>query len=74
MLLIYRNCPYEQKLKVCPFIKEKIHLLFTVKSCWSDGKEYPVGTTNIPKGDGCNTCTCQYDGSLSCTKVACGKY
>ena len=31
---------------------------------------YVQGDT-FPAGDGCNTCTCGFDGTVGCTKIAC---
>ncbi|MBV1856813.1 MAG: hypothetical protein KUG77_00275 [Nannocystaceae bacterium] len=28
---------------------------------------------DVPAADGCNTCTCQDDGALACTEIACGE-
>ncbi|GEM_PF-537613 len=45
----------------------------TITTCKDvDGKEYKVGET-FPAADGCNTCTCGKDGSISCTEKACSK-
>jgi len=40
------------------------------RSCVVGGVTYPDGSSNIPAGDGCNTCGCS-DGVLGCTKKAC---
>ena len=41
-------------------------------TCKYNGKEYKQGDT-YPAKDGCNTCTCQKDGSSSCTLKICDK-
>jgi hypothetical protein len=38
--------------------------------CEVGGTTYENGASNIPAGDGCNTCSCQ-DGLLACTLIAC---
>ena len=48
-------------------------LISTVTTYWINGKEYAAGTTDIPKGDGCNTCVCENDGSYWCTKKICNQ-
>jgi hypothetical protein len=40
-------------------------------SCKYDGKGYRAGDT-FPASDGCNTCTCDKDGGVTCTSKACG--
>lgn len=35
-----------------------------------EGQVYPHGATDIPAGDGCNTCSCN-DGELGCTEIDC---
>lgn len=37
----------------------------------ADGKAYSAGDSAIAAGDGCNTCTCNADGTLACTEMAC---
>ena len=39
--------------------------------CWVNGISYAPGATGIPKGDGCNTCTCEASGNPWCTDVVC---
>ena len=41
-----------------------------VMTCSSGGKTYPAGAT-FPATDGCNACTCNEDGFVSCTVKAC---
>lgn len=41
-------------------------------TCFDGGTGYAEGETR-PAEDGCNTCTCQADGSFSCTELACGE-
>jgi len=48
--------------------------LLEIKGCEIYGKVYPYGTRDIPQGDGCNTCACEYDGSYWCTEDECSKY
>lgn len=38
--------------------------------CRYDGKRHDVGDS-FPSTDGCNTCSCQDDGSVACTERAC---
>ncbi len=38
--------------------------------CVTDSGTYDVGET-FPAGDGCNTCSCDEGGSVSCTEMAC---
>ncbi|MCG5051737.1 MAG: hypothetical protein KA712_02145 [Myxococcales bacterium] len=38
--------------------------------CTSGGKVHAVGES-FPSPDGCNTCSCQADGSVACTEKAC---
>ncbi|MAG18001.1 MAG: hypothetical protein CL944_00835 [Candidatus Diapherotrites archaeon] len=33
-----------------------------------------IGDSPWPAGDGCNTCSCGSDGSITCTKIACGGF
>ena len=40
-------------------------------SCTVDGRSY-ADNALFPSSDGCNTCTCQADGSTACTQRACG--
>lgn len=40
--------------------------------CFDGGTGYAEGETFAAE-DGCNTCTCQGDGSISCTELACGE-
>ncbi len=42
-----------------------------VNGCFHDGEVHPHGST-FPAGDGCNTCSCGANGSVSCTLAACG--
>lgn len=39
-------------------------------ACFYRGQVRPVGD-DFPAGDGCNTCTCNSDLSVSCTEIAC---
>ena len=39
-------------------------------ACAYDGVRYEVGDS-FPATDGCNTCSCQSDGSIACTEIAC---
>jgi len=43
----------------------------TGNTCWINGKQYAVGTNDIEKGDGCNTCTCEHGGCYWCTEKIC---
>jgi hypothetical protein len=38
--------------------------------CKYDGKGYALGES-FPATDGCNTCSCEKTGSISCTEIAC---
>ena len=40
-------------------------------ACTYQGTRHPVGTS-FPAGDGCNTCSCDDRGGVSCTLMACG--
>lgn len=40
------------------------------QGCNFAGKLYQTGES-FPAGDGCNTCTCQADGSIGCTLIGC---
>jgi hypothetical protein len=39
-------------------------------ACGYEGQRYEAGQS-FPAADGCNTCTCELDGSISCTEIAC---
>jgi hypothetical protein len=39
-------------------------------ACFYRGQVFAPGT-EFPAADGCNTCTCEPDLSISCTEVAC---
>lgn len=39
-------------------------------SCDYKGKGYTSGNV-VPVGDGCNTCSCQPDGTMKCTNFPC---
>ncbi|HVJ91264.1 MAG TPA: hypothetical protein VM580_15780 [Labilithrix sp.] len=39
-------------------------------TCSYSGKSYAVGAT-FPASDGCNTCTCNSTGSVTCTRLSC---
>jgi pacifastin inhibitor LCMII len=39
--------------------------------CVYDGMTYEIGDS-FPADDGCNTCSCDADGSVACTEMACG--
>src|SRR5687767_844223 len=41
-----------------------------VDLCKIDGKGYALNES-FPASDGCNTCTCQLDGTAACTDKAC---
>jgi hypothetical protein len=41
-------------------------------SCEHGGRRYATGDS-FPAADGCNTCTCFEDGSVVCTRLACGQ-
>jgi hypothetical protein len=55
------NCACEAGVVGCT-------LLDCVTGCESDGKSYRPGQTFERE---CNTCTCQADGEISCTEIAC---
>ncbi|MEZ4300067.1 MAG: hypothetical protein R3B70_34285 [Polyangiaceae bacterium] len=38
--------------------------------CTYDGKDYEAGES-FPAGDGCNSCTCEDNGSVACTEIGC---
>lgn len=40
------------------------------EGCRVGGVLYPIGASNIPAQDGCNTCACSASG-LACTRIAC---
>ena len=40
-------------------------------SCVYQGRGYASGES-FPAGDGCNTCSCDADGSVGCTEIGCG--
>jgi len=42
----------------------------TSTGCDHDGMHYAVGA-KFDAGDGCNTCTCESSGKVSCTKLSC---
>jgi len=42
----------------------------TAKGCYLGDNYFPDGTSGIPAGDGCNSCSCR-NGSLSCTLIGC---
>lgn len=39
-------------------------------NCVYEGRKYGF-LEEFPAGDGCNTCTCVYDGAISCSEVGC---
>lgn len=45
-------------------------MLYSVVVCQYNGHTYNVGFTQIPKGDGCNYCTCLANGQVDCTDNA----
>ena len=47
--------------------------LFPIEVCHYKGQDIRVGQ-NVPAGDDCNTCTCNADGSVTCTEKICCKY
>ncbi|XP_078328019.1 uncharacterized protein LOC111116684 [Crassostrea virginica] len=40
------------------------------EGCFQDGQFYQVGQ-EVPSGDLCNSCTCNVDGTISCTLIGC---
>lgn len=48
-----------------------VQLVRPIFTCDINGQHYGAGEGGIPAPDGCNTCTCQSDGSLACTEIAC---
>ena len=42
-----------------------------IVQCWINGVAYDAGTTGIPQGDDCNTCTCEATGTPWCTNAVC---
>jgi putative hemolysin len=48
-----------------------VQLYTEVKTCKYQGKAYRVGLGQIPAGDGCNTCVCGKDNTMSCTEKVC---
>lgn len=56
-----KNCLVTFKCLIPEEIKER---------CIYNGKEYSLGE-GFPAADGCNTCYCQKDGQVSCTKAFC---
>lgn len=49
-----------------------VDVLLGFETCSYDGTSYRAGDEGIAATDGCNTCVCNADGTLSCTREACG--
>ena len=50
------------------------NMVILFSDCWYENVKFPVGKTDIPKGDGCNVCSCNVDGSVTCGEESCGKW
>jgi eight-cysteine-cluster-containing protein len=51
-------------------LPEGVEAYPTLAACEAGSQTCTEGDTQ-PAGDGCNTCTCQADGSWACTKIGC---
>jgi hypothetical protein len=49
-----------------------VDVLLGFEECSLNGASYKAGDEAIPAGDGCNTCSCNADGTVTCTRKACG--
>lgn len=66
-LSAYLDAKYNNK---APLLRPK--LTGIVSTCTFNGNTYSQGQ-QFPKGDGCNTCTCNPDSTVSCTQNTCGQ-